>query len=683
LAACTNGAQRFGIDGERRPKVSFLLTGLLLSALDHVRRREPSGPECRNRIKYGTARTAVGKPYQNELAALDQTYAEVLIRDAHTCDDMVRALAGSPLVAIASGGSSTAGEALATLHQLTTGQLARVVTPLELATTPFDLRRTSAVLFSAGGRNPDILRALDHLVSRDPRHIFVVCGNSASPLAKRAREVAFASCVHVPSPQGKDGYLATNSLLAFVTSIAAAYATVYPITGAMPSSLRSDWNDASAFTQLRDRDHMLVLFDPALRHAAADIESRFSEGALGTVALADFRNFAHGRHLWLALRRKNTAVVALFRDEMERVAERTLGLIPEGVPIVKCDARGTPLSSIVSALCFSLRLAGAVGEMKGMDPGRPHVPDFGRRLYNARLIPKPSVTTGQLAMYRKVGLSGSMRLSGELGAFVERLRRARLGAAILDYDGTICSHSQRFGEAHAESLSQLTRLLRGGLRIGIATGRGKSLITALRPALPRNLWQQVTVGYYNCGLIAALSEDPPEWTLDAPPSLRLLSEELRTDPSLQGRVEIELRNTQLTVKPAPGSMRCDDLIAMCAAYASRANDGLSVVRSTHSIDILPRGVNKTLLARSMARETRADVLAIGDQGRWPGNDYALLDTVLALSVDSTSPSWSTCWNVAPRGLRGPAATAHYLRACKNGRDGWRVDLPLLLGKEWA
>ena len=154
------------------------------------------------------------------------------------------------------------------------------------------------------------------------------------------------------------------------------------------------------------------------------------------------------------------------------------------------------------------------------------------------------------------------------------------------------------------------------------------------------------------------------------------------DPSLVDRAEVELRDTQVTVKPRDANVSCDDLLALCATYARRPNAGLSVVRSTHSIDVLPRHVNKTLILEHLTKQGTGDILTIGDQGRWPGNDFALLDSGLSLSVDGTSPSWSTCWNLAPRGLRGPAAASHYLAACTGGRRGWHIDMAKLLGEGW-
>src|SRR6202030_4348732 len=54
-----------------------------------------------------------------------------------------------------------------------------------------------------------------------------------------------------------------------------------------------------------------LLYSPPLSAAAADLESRFVEGALGNIHAADWRNFGHGRHHWFAKRADETGIVAL------------------------------------------------------------------------------------------------------------------------------------------------------------------------------------------------------------------------------------------------------------------------------------------------------------------------------------------------------------------------------------
>ena len=100
-----------------------------------------------------------------------------------------------------------------------------------------------------------------------------------------------------------------------------------------------------------------------------------------------------------------------------------------------------------------------------------------------------------------------------------------------------------------------------------------------------------------------------------------------------------------------------------AVYESNV-EGLTVLQSNHSIDILAPGVSKQVLVDKLKEYSNpnksASVLCIGDKGRWPGNDFALLREPCSLSVDEVSSDPETCWNLAPSGHRGVQATLHYM-----------------------
>jgi hypothetical protein len=100
-----------------------------------------------------------------------------------------------------------------------------------------------------------------------------------------------------------------------------------------------------------------------------------------------------------------------------------------------------------------------------------------------------------------------------------------------------------------------------------------------------------------------------------------------------------------------------------------------VTRSSHSIDIVPVGVSKMNVVQRL-RDTigNVPVLAIGDRGRWPGNDYELLREPFALGVDEISVDPSTCWHLGAPGQRGPTVTLDYLGALLT--DGGRLRLQL-------
>jgi hypothetical protein len=89
------------------------------------------------------------------------------------------------------------------------------------------------------------------------------------------------------------------------------------------------------------RQYLIVLCGRATRAAAWDVESRFHEAALGPVQVADYRNFAHGRHHWLAKHRERSGVVAFVTPEERDVAEKTLRLIPRDVPVCRLETSAT------------------------------------------------------------------------------------------------------------------------------------------------------------------------------------------------------------------------------------------------------------------------------------------------------------------------------------------------------
>ena len=82
-------------------------------------------------------------------------------------------------------------------------------------------------------------------------------------------------------------------------------------------------------TPLRDRDTVLILHDGWGRAAAVDAETRLSEAGLAGTQLADYRNFAHGRHNWLDKNRDRTGIIAFVTPGCDRLAARTLCLIPD------------------------------------------------------------------------------------------------------------------------------------------------------------------------------------------------------------------------------------------------------------------------------------------------------------------------------------------------------------------
>ena len=634
----------------------------------------------------------MARPYAEEMARLAETFAWVAeIIELKPLRQAIRTAGSLPLRAIGSGGSRTSAHALVTLHQRYTGNLATVATPLEAVGEPLDAT-AAAWLLSAGGGNVDVVAAAKSLIEREPRQIAVLCGRDGSPLIELCRKHPYVDLLLYQSPIGKDGFLATNSLFGFTALLTRAYTTEFgsgtdwqetvkqvepllPVTSAASKA----WKQATA--PLWTRPTTLVLYGPATRVGAIDLESKFTEAALGHLKLADYRNFAHGRHHWLAKRSETSAVLAFITDADRALAERTLDLLPVEVPQARIEFDGGANALMLASLLAALRITGWAGVSRGIDPGRPGVPKFGRKLYHLR-FPRPQRAVGlprltpreTAAITRKAGAAPhNLAATGELdhwrealATFRNGLRSTHFAGIVLDYDGTVVDTRHRFDPPVPEMVAELVRLVESGARFAVATGRGKSVRHDLQCRLPRTLWPLVLIGYYNGAEVAPLDDDgaPERSTIDRG-GLGPLSEALRRHSELSTSVHQEDRPFQVTLQPTRvmPEGRLWELVQHVIRLTG-AND-VGVTHSGHSVDIVAAGVSKLNVVRRLrAMIGEAPILVIGDRGRWPGNDHELLSEPFALGVDEISVDPATCWHLGKPGQRGPTVTLEYLSALK-------------------
>lgn len=629
----------------------------------------------------------MGRPYAEEMSMLAQTYAWAQEYDITAIRNAVMKASTMPLVAVGSGGSMTTAAWLAYLHRNTFRALAQTATPLQLESTlPAD-RQVSVWLLSASGRNTDILRGFDTAVQAEPRHLVALCASEESPLGDRAAQHPWTMHLGFAAPAGRDGFLATNSLFASCLLLTRAVLEGASI-GKLPSrldalleaSLRGDEHQFQVLdamcSKLWQRDTLLVLHGNTGQVASIDIESRFTEAALGCVQLADFRNFAHGRHHWLAKRGSSSAILAIVDPGIAKLADQTLRLLPRDVPVVRIELADEGVGSALASLYLALRLAESAGRARGIDPGRPSVPEFGRRIYNLR--PPQSKQKGPadmsadecIAIERKVGVP-LQSLGDELTQWrkaysqaFEILQSADIRAVVLDHDGTMVTTENRFVGPEKDIVAALVRLLELGTPLGIATGRGDSIRGDLQQVIPRSLWSRVLVGYRNGSEVGTLDEDDCPDDSESPcEELAMIADILRASP-LARRFKVRTRPKQITVTSETPMADGALWVAVMEALGGHAQKA-HVVRSSHSVDILAPGVSKRdVITQLVERYDIAvnSVLRIGDRGRWPGNDFELLDDALGLSVDEVSRRPDTCWNLAPPGERGVATTLRYLGA---------------------
>jgi hypothetical protein len=634
----------------------------------------------------------IGK-YQQELEQFEETYRAALAwfspGTVSTSGDRFRSAitsaSQSSLIGVGSGGSFTVASLLCNLHEAYTGQVSRPSTPLEIICNPTLAASSPAVFVSAEGKNPDIVEALVRARQRSSRAIHVFTNREMSPLtetADRLRDVV----KHVFPLAHKDGYLATNSLLLDSLLVAKAYEGLQTRVDCLPPLLTQlelngrpidAWSaELDAFArQCATREALVIIYSPNLRPIAADLESKFSESAMNYIQLSDLRSFAHGRHLWLSERPADCAVVAVIDTSLEPLWSFTHDLMPKDVPTLKIGVDNVKSSGMIAALVAALRLVGALARVRGIDPGRPNVASFGGKLYYAdlpSLVANSNPEAVDSSVQEKLAVLGTRWPYGAVNGTIHRARvdysralsQRFFKAVVFDYDGTLRTPQQEDGPPPPQVVEHLNRLLDAQITVAIVSGRGKSLQKRVREVMPTRNWGKVNLCLYNGGWIGDLAK---EVSPDARAS-ELLNHVARLANRLMllGVPILTVKVTQpyqVSIRFKDGVDTADMWFVFADELRSAGLDVRTIVRSRHSIDVLSPDIGKaSIIAKLVSQFGMApqQILTIGDQGAWPGNDWTLLEHKWSISVDLPSRRLDRGWKLAPAEKRGVDACLWYM-----------------------
>lgn len=621
----------------------------------------------------------MGRPYAEELTRLGATYDWAQSVDTADLIRRVEALRARPLLVVGSGGSVSACHFAARLHETHARLPARVLTPLEFVRLPA-LHGSGVLLLTAGGSNPDILAAARHAVDSEYPELVGLCTRTGTALREVLAPHRHATVSEFAGPAGKDGFLATNSLVLTCALLARSYSVTLP--SSLPGLSDIDTATERNFVEkVRDRT-VIALASAWAAAGAADLESKWSEAGLGAVTVVDPRNFAHGRHHGLHRRASQESVVGLATAEDAGLLDRTLGVLPAYISQTRLVSPLVAEAGALDLLVRVIRLTGAVAAIQGLDPGRPKVPPFGRKLYHAGIPKSQRIPAGagcreDLWVRRKVSdvvwatASETTRVEWlqHCRAWAQKARHTRVGGVVFDYDGTLCEADERYGVPGTSVGEALARLVDAGAEVGIATGRGDSVLDALRAVVPERSWPRITVGMYNGGVLLRLDEAAPAPSLTDADVLNAHAV-LTHSVVLASMAEFRLRPTQLTIRarmPMPeGMLKRFVLEALAPALIP-----VDVFSSGHTVDVIGRSSSKLRVVEAVREriDPSAAVMTIGDQGQHGGNDEPFLAHPLGLSVEYVSSDLGGCWNVAPAGARRTTALLGYLAALQPAKSG--------------
>lgn len=629
--------------------------------------------------------TMMATRYRAELNRAREAYQSAIQADISELRRVVDSWRDRPMIMVGSGGSYSVASFAAHIHEATSGIPAKAVTPLEV--TAGNLEETGVACFSASGRNRDIGVAFKTAAQRELSPLSALVLRDESPLHALNKRFQYSDVVGFSADSFKDGFLAVGSLIASSVLITRAYAEGSSNEVELPPTLEElmhlttgGWSAADIAAQAKELCQgrtTSVLFTNSLRATSVDLESRFVEAGLGNLHVADLRNFGHGRHFWMHKHKTTTGIVSLIGDGMSALADKTLDVLPSEIPRLRMDFQGPEHFQAITGIIAGLYISLGAGEAAGVDPAKPGVPDFGRRLY--RIGPTPSRAPQKELNFRASILRKGLPTSGRHIAdwrshydeSIASVTSANIRGLVMDYDGTIADERDRYRVGLRSPVAQqLSRLLQEGLAIGIATGRGPSAGASLRSSIPSEYWESVLVGYYNGAIVTSLADERDPLVEEMGETDQLIVE-LKKGAALSS-CQMRANKKQISVKL---SSRLDVPLALAEIQARLAKWPFEkhIVISSHSVDILVGKQSKLMLVEELCSQKGipADsILRLGDRALPPGNDAELLDHPLGLSVDQSSREPRTGWAFAPAGVRGVQATVYYLQKLVKSEDSW-------------
>jgi hydroxymethylpyrimidine pyrophosphatase-like HAD family hydrolase len=605
----------------------------------------------------------MGRPFISDLKLLNSTYEFTINCNTDKIENFLISSVNKPLIIVGSGGSFSAAKTFEYLHHRSgLGGIAKAITPFELINYADLIRTTNIVLLTASGNNPDIINSYKLISSYNPLSFLIICINEKSKIKNLSRDdssILFEKSL----PSGKDGFLAINSLIATIIFIAKSYSKIILDNKffTMNESFEFPGKYENFENNIIKRESTIILHGGMTTPVAFDIESKFSETALGNIQLADYRNFAHGRHYWLSKKHCQTSIISLISPNEKKVAQKTLEIIPSTIPIQNITTDKNNVIGILELFSKIFYLVSSTGKLEGIDPGKPKVSEYGRKMYHINYSPLSTKEFRQLdlienrAILKKFGSLNSelaKKYKKSFFEFYNNLTSQRFNNIIFDYDDTLYEKDGNI-DVDNKIFSKIDEMLDAGIGIKFATGRGKSIRLELQKKIEKKHWDKIYIGYYNGGEIAALSDDKsPNTNKNVLGSLSCLSKELT---SFFQNKEMELRPKQLTImlNTVNDIKNMNVIIEICKKYPD-----LKVFQSGHSMDIIPVGSSKLNVLNTSAKNSIA--LCIGDSGQSSGNDYELLSHKYSLSVNKVSSALDTCWNFAPTALKNTSATLYYL-----------------------
>ena len=271
--------------------------------------------------------------------------------------------ANVPLYCFSSGGSSSANDYLALLYETNQG-MAKSLTPLMMVSISDEALRNSKIIITAGsGEGVDEDYTLPRAAAVNPNGVCgITRGKSNKNKVIKNLNGLTNNWFKYNWPK-QDAFIATDSTIAKFALFYKAFTNDSDII----SKLDLDLTPSHCFTyaprekgtipQMRNIKNFIVLHSGWSRPVAQDFESKMIESGIASVQMCDYRNFCHGRFIFVSKHLEDSALVLFLSPREIDFAKRLIfeaktlrggrDLFPTNTAIISIETKmDSPLASI-------------------------------------------------------------------------------------------------------------------------------------------------------------------------------------------------------------------------------------------------------------------------------------------------------------------------------------------------
>ena len=298
--------------------------------------------------------------------------------------------ANTPLYVFSSGGSGGVGKYIAMLYETNKG-MAKALTPLMMASVGDEaLRQSKILLMTTSGKGVDEKYVVQRAVKVNPQGLCVVTRNvdDDNYVIKKLEKVT-DNWHRYEWPVQPHSFIASTSTIARFGLYYKAFTNDSDILG----KLSIDQIPSSCYTYqprvegeipaLKDIKNYMVLYAGWSEPIAFEFESMMVESGIASVQLCDYRNFCHGRFIFLSNHLEDTALVLFLTPREQQFARKLLlegkdrggkDLFPKNMAIASISTQLDSTLATIDLLLKERVFFSDVAQSNGIDPCSPPNP---------------------------------------------------------------------------------------------------------------------------------------------------------------------------------------------------------------------------------------------------------------------------------------------------------------------